>query len=129
MKKGLPKLSDGNLEIMKIIWDMNEASVLMVLNEINKHRQKKIGRTSVLVQLTRLREYGWLKTRKEGRTFYYSATINKKTATQNIVYDIKERVFGGSHSDMIRHLFDDKNISKSELDEIKTMINDYDRGK
>lgn len=111
---------------MKVIWQLGETTVAEVLGQINKNRDKKIGRTSILVQLTRLREYGWLNARKEGRTFIYSAAVNQKTATKNIVFDIKERVFGGSHSQMIRYLFDEKGISKSDLDELKTMIDEYD---
>jgi predicted transcriptional regulator len=125
-KNEVPKLSAGNFEIMKVIWEKGESTAAEVLEEINRKRDKKVGRTSVLVQLTRLREYGWLKYRKVKRTFYYSAAFDREKATRDIVNDIKTRIFNGSSTELVRYLFQDSEISHKELKEIREMLDRFE---
>lgn len=128
-KKGVPKLSAGNFEIMKVIWEKGEATAIEVLEAINKKREDKIGRTSILVQLTRLREYGWLKYRKAKRTHYYSAAFGREEAVRDIVNDVKTRVFDGSHTELVRCLFENSEITTEEIKSIREMLNRFDRRK
>ncbi len=123
----VPKLSAGNFEIMKVIWEKGETTAAEVLEAINKKRKEKIGRTSILVQLTRLREYGWLNYRKAKRTYHYSAAFDKNRATTDIVNDIKHRIFDGSFSQLVQHLFENSEISAKELKDIREMLIQYDR--
>lgn len=126
-RKEVPKLSAANFEIMKVIWDKGEATAVEVLDAINEKRKEKIGRTSILVQLTRLREYGWLKYRKVNRTYYYSAAFGREKATRDIIDDVKTRIFDGSHSDLVRCLFENSEISDEEIKDIRDILNGYDR--
>lgn len=122
MTKKLPRLSEANLEIMKIIWDKGEVTIADVHEEINSNRTDKIGRTSVQVQMTRLEEYGWLQHRKEGRSYIYTATQDRQRTTKDILSDISSRLFGGSHSELIKCLIEEKSISEEELGDIKEII-------
>lgn len=126
-RKEVPKLSAANFEIMKVIWDKGEATAVEVLDAINEKRQEKIGRTSILVQLTRLREYGWLKYRKVNRTYYYSAAFGREKATRDIIDDVKTRIFDGSHSELVRCLFENSEITDEEIKEIRDILNGCDR--
>lgn len=128
-RKEVPKLSAGNFEIMKVIWEKGESTAVEVLEAINKKRKDKIGRTSILVQLTRLREYGWLKYRKVKRTYYYSAAFGREKAARDIVNDIKTRVFDGSHSELVRCLFENSEVTDDEIKDIREMLNMFDRSK
>lgn len=128
-KKEVPKLSAGSFEIMKVIWEKGEATAVEVLEAINKKRKDKIGRTSILVQLTRLREYGWLKYRKVKRTHYYSAAFDREKAVRDIVNDVKTRVFDGSRTELVRCLFENSEITTEEIKSIREMLNEFDRSK
>ena len=120
------KLSAANFEIMKVIWEKGEATAAEVLDAINKKRKEKIGRTSILVQLTRLREYGWLKYRKVNRTYYYSAAFGREKATRDIIDDVKTRIFDGSHSELVRCLFENSEITDEEIKDIRDILNRCD---
>ncbi len=122
MKQQLPKLSEANLEIMKIVWEKREVTIAAVHEELNKNRKEKIGRTSVQVQMTRLAEYGWLNHRKEGRSYLYSATQDRQRTTKDMLSDISRRLFGGSHSALIRCLMEEESISNNELSDIKEIL-------
>jgi len=126
-KKDVPMLSPANLEVMKVIWEKGEASVNDVFDEINAHREDKLRRTSIQVQMNRLEEYGWLKHRKEGRTFVYSAVIPEQETRRHIVTDIKDRVFSGSHAELVRCLLDGSSPAPEDIKELRDLLDSLDR--
>lgn len=126
-KKQLRKLSPANLEIMKIIWRLGEASVNDVCEAINTHRKDKLRRTTVQVQMNRLEEYGWLKHREVGRTHYFRAVRGKRKAERDIVIDIKNRVFGGSRMDLVKSLIDESDLKPKEIQELRDILSQYDK--
>jgi predicted transcriptional regulator len=121
-KKRFRKLSPANLEIMKIIWDSREATVNDVFEAINAKRKDKLRRTTIQVQMGRLEDYGWLKHRKEGRTYFYSAVAEEQKTRQDILDDIKNRVFGGSHAELVKCLLEDEKIVPEEIKELRALL-------
>ncbi|MGD9346675.1 MAG: BlaI/MecI/CopY family transcriptional regulator [Candidatus Aminicenantes bacterium] len=126
-RKKSRKLSPANLEIMKIIWDMGEVTVNDVFEAINSKRKEKLRRTTVQVQMGRLEDYGWLTHRKEGRTYFYSAVEEKQKTRQDILNDIKNRVFGGSRAELVKCLLADEKVSQEEMRELRLLLKKIER--
>ena len=126
-KKRIPKLSPANLEIMKIVWRLGEASVNDVFEAINTHKKDKLRRTTIQVQINRLKEYGWLKHREVGRTHYFRAVRGKEKTERDIIIDIKNRVFSGSRMDLVKSLFDDSDLKPEEIQELRDLLNEYEK--
>ena len=126
-KKQLRKLSPANLEIMKIIWRLGEASVNDVFEAINTHRKDKLRRTTIQVQINRLEEYGWLKHREVGRTHHFRAIRGRLKTERDIIQDIKNRVFGGSRMELVRSLLDDSDLNSEEAEELRDLLNKYEK--
>ncbi len=126
-KKRIPKLSPANLEIMKIIWRLGEASVNDVFEAINTHRKDKLRRTTIQVQINRLEEYGWLKHREVGRTHYFRAVRGREKTERDIIIDIKNRVFGGSGMELVKSLLDDSDLKPEEIQELRDLLNEYEK--
>ena len=126
-KKRIAKLSPANLEIMKIIWRLGEASVNDVFEAINTHRKDKLRRTTIQVQINRLEEYGWLKHREVGRTHYFRAVRGKEKTERDIIIDIKNRVFSGSRMDLVKSLLDDSDLKPEEIQELRDLLNEYEK--
>ena len=122
------KLSDASLEIMKIVWKNGESSINQIFESINARRNTKLKRATVQVQLRRLENYGWLSHRLEGREYLYSALREREEATRLIVDDVRNRLFGGSSSELVRFLFKDLTIDSSELERIKEMMRKFKPG-
>ena len=112
---------------MKIIWEKVEVTVNEVFEAINAKRKDKLRRTTIQVQMGRLEEYGWLTHRKEGRTYFYSAVAEQQKTRQDILNDIKNRVFGGSHAELVKCLLEDKNIAPEEIDELRALLKKIER--
>ncbi len=127
VKKRSRKLSPANLEIMKIIWDKGEVTVNDVFKAINAKRKDKLRRTTIQVQMGRLEDYGWLTHRKEGRTHNYSAIVERQKTRQDILNDIKNRVFGGSRAELVKCLLEDEKVTQEEIRELRDLLKKIER--
>ncbi len=126
-RKKLPKLTDAEFEIMKIVWENEEATISHVLESINALKPNILKRTTIQVQMTRLEEKGWLTHRKEGRTFYYEATRGREVVSAEIAKDISGRVFAGSYAEMVKSLFQNAKVSRQEIKRIRKILEQYER--
>jgi predicted transcriptional regulator len=122
IKKRARKLSPANLEIMKVVWEKGQVTINDVMEAINTRRKNKIRRTTVQVQMNRLEDYGWLKHTEEGRTFVYSAVVEKQKTRSEILEDIKNRVFGGSRAELVKCLIEDADVTPEEIDELRALL-------
>ncbi|HVP91906.1 MAG TPA: BlaI/MecI/CopY family transcriptional regulator [Terriglobales bacterium] len=122
-KKSLQKLSDANLEIMKLAWRKGEVTINDVLDTVNAGRKDKVKRATVQVQMRRLERYGWLKHRTENREFYYSPLRDEAEAKVSILHNVRDRVFGGSYAELVKCLFAGGRIPEDELQRIVEFLN------
>jgi len=129
VQKSPRNLSPANLEIMKIVWEKGEVSVSDVVQAINAKRKNKVRRTTVQVQMNRLEDYGWLKHREEGRTYIYSAVVEKQKTRREILEDIKNRVFGGSRAELVQCLLEDAEITPEEIRELRDLLKKWEEEK
>jgi predicted transcriptional regulator len=121
-KKRVRKISPANLEIMKIIWEKGPVTISDVVAAVNAKRKNRVRRTTVQVQMNRLEEYGWLKHTEEGRTFVYSAVVEKQKTRKEILEDIKIRVFGGSRTELVKCLIEDADVKPEEIRELRELL-------
>ena len=126
-KKQIRKLSPANLEIMKIIWRIGEASVYDVFEAVNSRRKDKVRRTTIQVQMNRLEEYGWLKHREVGRTHYFRAVRGRQKTERDIINDLKNRLFGGSRIELVKSLIDESDLEPEEIAELRELLDKYDK--
>ena len=122
VKKSKRKLSPANLEIMKIVWEKGDVTVNEVFETVNKKRKDKLRRTTIQVQMNRLEDYGWLKHRKEGRTYVYSSVAEKQNTRREILEDITHRVFGGSRTELVKCLLEDSDVSPEDVEELRNLL-------
>lgn len=121
-KKSLPALSDGQREIMEIIWNRGELCVSEVWEILSKRRP--IARNTVQTMMTRMFEKRWLKYRTIGRAFLYSAAISRKATMGQKVHELIETVFKGSAEELMTSLLDYRGLSKGEVGRIRAMLDD-----
>lgn len=127
-KKIIQKLSDANLTIMKLVWQKGEVTINDVLDAVNAGRRDKVKRATVQVQMRRLERYGWLKHRTENREFYYSPLRSEAAAKVDILHNVRNRVFGGSYTELVKCLFAGGRIPEEEFQRIVKFLNENDKG-
>ena len=109
------------LEILSIVWEMGEASSKDVYEEIRKRRETAY--TTIMTMMGILKDKGFLESYKKGRAYIYKALKKPSHVKQSLLKDTLNRVFKGSRIALVQNLLSDENISDSEIDELKKLIN------
>ncbi len=125
-KTELPKLTPPEFEIMDAVWRTGEVTATEILNAVNTNKSRKLKRTTIQVQVTRLEEKGWLAHRADGNKFLFSATVPRREASAAIVRDVSDRVFGGSCMELVKSLFTSSDISPEEIRKLREFIDHYE---
>jgi len=113
-------LSENQTEIMNIVWAHGEAGVALVLDELRKRRP--LSRNTVQTMLSRLEGKGWLKARKDGNAFVYSAAVDRKQTLGEMVRQLVDVAFGGSAQGLIMTLLEERGIAADEKARIRSML-------
>jgi predicted transcriptional regulator len=120
-------LTDQELEIMKIVWEIGPVTVRDVYEELLKHR--KIAYTTVMTMMGVLERKGRLKKTSEDRAYVYSAVETRSKVVGSMVRDFVQKVFNGSAKPLLVHLAEDRQISPKELEEIQKILKQQQRRK
>ena len=114
------QLTTQQLEIMKVVWRLGDATVRDVYEALRK--QRPIAYTTVMTTMKTMEARGHLKKRAEGRAFVYQAVEPQNRALRKIVGDFIDRVFNGSAEPLLAHLVHEKRLSQKDLEKVAKMI-------
>ena len=118
------KLHRLDLEIMKVIWELGQATVSEVLDTINR----KLAYTTVATTMKHLEQKGFLTYTVDGRTFVYQPLIQEAEVSQSMLSDLLERFFDNSVERLVNTLLETEQIGSVELDLLQQLINRHKEG-
>ena len=113
-------LTEQELEIMKVVWELQTATVRDVYEALL--RRRKIAYTTVMTMMNILEEKGYLKKRAEDKAHVYRPAQPKAKVIRAMVQEFVERVFNGSAEPLLVHLVKDRHLSPEELEKIARAI-------
>lgn len=119
--------TDGELEILKVLWQNGPGTVREVLGELNKTRTRAY--TSVMTMMNLMVEKGQLRRDQQGRAFVYRPASAQRTVLSEIVDNLVGKAFDGSSSSLVAALLDKSQLSQEEVEEIKKTITEYQEQK
>jgi predicted transcriptional regulator len=113
-------LTDGELRLMRVLWDRGEASVGDVVQAL-KERPKPAYNT-VLTLLRILERKGYVTHRKDGRAFVFVPIVDKLNATRSALRTLVNRFFEGSPKLLMLNLLEDEDLSSEALQQLKERL-------
>ena len=113
-------LTEQELEIMKIVWELGTATVRDVYEALRKRR--KIAYTTVMTMMSILQQKKRLKRKLEDRAYVYEPRQPREQVINSMVREFINRVFDGSAQPLLVHLVEDRKVSEQDLREITRMI-------
>ena len=126
-KRSKPQLlTPQELEIMKIVWDFNQATVRDVYEQLRARRQ--VAYTTVMTTMRILERKGHLKVSRADRAYVYRPARPRQRVLAEMVQEFVDRVFGGAAEPLIQHLVRDRHLSEEDLREIAKQLKDKGRG-
>lgn len=120
MRKPLDPLGETEMEILNIVWDLGEASVADVRERILEYRE--VAYTTVMTIMKNLADKEYLKYRKDGLSYIYSAAVKPDQVRYSLIDRLVDKVFKGSPTELVQTLVKNENLSEDERREIKKMI-------
>jgi predicted transcriptional regulator len=120
-----PKPTASELQILHVLWERGPSTVREVHQALNDKRP--IGYTSVLKLMQIMTAKGTLRRNEEQRAHVYEAVQPAEKTKRQLALDVLQRVFDGSASQLMMHALADRKASKEEVDELRRLLNDYER--
>jgi len=113
-------LTEAELELMNIIWNLGECTVKDVQGALPKGRA--LAYTSVATFMKILEQKSFLKSTKEERAHVYKPNITQGAYQTMSLQHIQDNVFGGDPSSMVMQLIDSVDLSQDEISAIRALL-------
>ncbi len=124
MRKPLSPLGETEMEILNHVWKLGEASVADVREKILEYRD--VAYTTVMTIMKNLADKSYLKYRKEGLSYIYSAAVHPDEVRFSLIDRLVDKVFQGSPKDLVQTLVQSEKLSEEERKQIKNLIDKLD---
>ncbi|MBN1419507.1 MAG: BlaI/MecI/CopY family transcriptional regulator [Planctomycetes bacterium] len=138
-RKKLPRPTDAELAILRILWERGPSTVREVheaQNDRSKRtghadqteRSKETGYTSALKLLQIMLEKGLVDRDESERSHVYRARASEDATQRQLVGDLLDRAFGGSARTLILQALSAKKATPEELAEIRRLLARFEEG-
>jgi BlaI family penicillinase repressor len=120
MNDATGRLTEGELEIMQVIWGLKACTVREVYETLRERRQ--VAYTTVMTMMKILEEKGHLTRERQNRAYLYRPAQPKNRVISKLVNDFVASVFEGSAKPLVLNLVREKKLSDEDLEEISRII-------
>lgn len=124
----LPRPTDKELEILRVLWELGSGTVRDVLKALNHDRSVAIGYTTVLKMLQIMNDKGLVDRDETNRPQIYRARLAQEQTQRQLVNDLLERAFGGSAKQLVMHALGATEVSDEDLGQVERLLDRIDRG-
>jgi len=120
-QKKLPALSPSETEILRLVWQLDKATVQDVCNKLPAKR--KIAYATVQTLLRRLEKKGYLKHRIRGKAHVFFAAVKREKVIKRSVNDFLDKLFGGDPVPLMQYLAEHGKIDADDIEKLKRLAN------
>ena len=119
MKKQF-KPTEGELEILQVLWVNGQATVREVHENILKY--KEAGYTTTLKLMQIMFEKGLVSRDDSSKTHIYTANVSREKTQNQFLGKMITNLFGGSSTQLVMQALGNHSPNKKELNEIQIML-------
>ncbi len=116
----IPKPTDGELELLTILWEREKATVREIFDTVNA--QRPVVYTGVLKLLQIMTEKGLVVRDESERAHVYRPAIARDETQRRFVRELSDRFFAGSAAQLALRALEMEAASDEELDEIRKLL-------
>ena len=123
----IQKISDAELEIMKIVWGNPEKETLFsyIMDSLTE-QGRPCQKNTLIVLLSRLVSKGYLSARKTGRKNEYTPLISETEYQTEQTQNFLDKIYEGSIKGLVSNLIAGDLLTDEEYEELKKLL---ERGK
>ena len=126
--KGMAKLPESELLVMQVIWDMNRMDsyagniTAATMFSVCGDRIGHLKLTTVLTLISRLAGKGYIKMKKNGRSYHYTPLVDEAEYKQLVAADFVSTMYKNDAMSLVSALVNDGHITMDDINELKRMI-------
>ncbi len=110
------------LEILMVLWDESPLLVRDVRERLEASDKRTLRHSSVITMLNIMVRKGYLRRRKQGKSFVFFPKVKREAVSGGLVGDLLGRVFDGSAAAMVLNLMETADLDGDELDELRKLV-------
>ena len=126
MKPPLPRPTDAELAILRVLWERGPSTVRQVHASLSGERP--IGYTTALKIMQIMADKGLVERDETDRSHVYAARMSEERTQRQLLQDLLDRAFGGSALKLVMQALSTKKASPEELAQIRQLLDDRERG-
>lgn len=121
--KNAEKITDAELEIMKVLWKKKSITLNQIVEELSKNEQK--NKSTVKTLLYRLIDKKMVKSVvKNKKENEYKPLISEKKYLKNVNETFLDKVYDGNVNHMLLNFVEDKKITKEEIEKLLKILDE-----
>src|ERR1044072_1146521 len=124
MRTPTPTLTPQELAIMKVVWQLEAATVRDVYEQLRTTRA--IAYTTVLTMMKIREQKGYVNKTRDDRAYVYRAARPRQQVIGGMVREFIHRVFDGASRPMLLHLVKQTKLSDKERKALLKAIEEVD---
>ncbi|MEK6396829.1 MAG: BlaI/MecI/CopY family transcriptional regulator [Terriglobus sp.] len=118
--KQIPKPTEGELELLTILWERGEATVRDVFEAVNERRPVVYTGVQKLMQI--MLDKGLVERDASERAHVYRAAVAKDDTERRFMRELSDRFFAGSAAQLALRALEMEPASEDDLREIRKLI-------
>lgn len=116
------KISDAEIEVMKVIWDKKEVTSLEIIKELESHNWNDNTVRTLINRLILKKAVGISK--KEGKTYTYVPLVKEEDYKIKRTKNFVQQLYHGSFKEMVLNFVSANEISRTELKDLMQEIDE-----
>lgn len=124
MPPNAPLPTDAELAILRVLWAHGPAPV----REVQEQLETDQGYTTVLKHLQIMLDKELVTRDESGRAHVHAASAAEADTQRCLVTDLLDRAFGGSAQQLVMRALSTEDVSRDELDQIRSLLAQLDDG-
>ncbi len=116
------QITESEYEIMKILWSAGEPLSMGEIYKGLSDMGKSWSKNTAATLLSRLCEKGVCAYEKRGAHHYYYPVIEKNDYSIDEAKSFISKLFGGSVKNMVASLYENDELSKKDIEELKELF-------
>ena len=112
------RLTERELDIMSVLWDLRSATV----SEVNERIEDDLAYNTVLTVLRILESKGLVGHEKEGRAHRYHPLLGREEAGRSVLARMRDKVFKGSAELLMTQLVSEEQLSPEAVRRLRKLL-------
>lgn len=124
-RKKTPTLTEAELRVIRVVWDLGEATVNDVMNALP--RDVNPAYNTVLTTMRILEQKGYVHHVKEGRAHIYRPRVSRDQVRKKAVRHMVQNLFDDSAEQLLLSILANEKLGPDEIARLKQLIDESEK--